>query len=210
MLKRSFDIVVAAIALLVTSPIMLVASLLILGEDGWPIIYRGERIGRFGRPFAMLKFRTMVKNASMLGGTSSAADDPRITRAGRTLRKYKIDELPQLVNVLRGEMSIVGPRPQVRWAVELYTPEQRALLSVRPGITDYASICFRDEGELLRGSDDPDRDYLDKIAPEKIRLGLEYVHNHSMLIDVKLILKTLAALLPTRAPGNRPRYEAKA
>ena len=130
-------------------------------------------------------------NAEQLGASSTADDDPRITRVGSWLRRYKLDEVPQLINVLFGDMSFVGPRPQVQWAVELYTPEERALLSVRPGITDYASLLFRNEGELLRGSKDPDKDYLEKITPAKTRLGLIYVQTRSFWLDLKLLVATL-------------------
>jgi lipopolysaccharide/colanic/teichoic acid biosynthesis glycosyltransferase len=133
----------------------------------------------------------MVVNAEKLGASSTAEDDARTTRLGRFLRRWKLDELPQLINVVKGEMSFVGPRPQVQWAVDLYTEEEKALLAVRPGITDYASIRFHNEGEILRGSKDPDKDYLEKIAPEKTRLGLKYVRNHSLWIDLKIILASL-------------------
>jgi lipopolysaccharide/colanic/teichoic acid biosynthesis glycosyltransferase len=135
----------------------------------------------------------MVVNAEQLGASSTANDDPRITRVGSWLRRYKLDEVPQLINVLSGEMSLVGPRPQVQWAVDLYTSEERALLTVRPGLTDYASLVFRNEGELLRGSKDPDKDYLEKIAPEKIRLGLLYVDTRSLWLDIKITIATILA-----------------
>src|SRR6185437_14093478 len=154
----------ALIGVVALSPLfMAIAAWVKLSSPG-PVLYAGLRIGRGGVPFRMLKFRTMVVNADALGASSTSADDARLTSAGRVLRRFKLDELPQLVNVLRGDMSFVGPRPQVGWAVELYTPEERELLSVRPGITDFASLKFRNEGEILRGSADPDRDYLEKIA----------------------------------------------
>lgn len=195
MVKRLFDIVCSILALVVLSPALITIAVMVNREDRGPVFYRGTRTGRFGKPFRIVKFRTMVVDAEKLGGSSTADDDPRISRVGRTLRKYKLDELPQLFNVLKGEMSIVGPRPQVPWAVELYSEAERALLSVRPGITDYASIKFRDEGAILRASGDPDRDYLEKIAPEKIRLGLEYVRTQSLATDMKLILLTLTSML---------------
>ena len=174
---------------------LLVALAVLVKLDGGPVLYRGQRVGRHGKPFRIFKFRTMVVHAESLGASSTKHDDPRITRIGRLLRRFKLDELPQLVNVLQGDMSLVGPRPQVQWAVDLYTPEEQALLSVRPGVTDYASLQFRNEGELLRGSADPDQEYLEKIAPEKIRLGLEYVCHHNMLIDLKILLATVGALI---------------
>lgn len=194
MFKRLFDIVFSLIGIVAVSPVMLCAAWMVKREDGGPVFYKGVRVGLNGRLFNMLKFRTMVMDADKIGGSSSPEDDPRITKIGRTLRKFKIDELPQLINVLVGEMSFVGPRPQVQWAVDLYTPEERRLLSVRPGITDNASIAFRNEADILKGSTDPDKDYLEKIAPEKIRLGLEYVDNRSMLVDVAIIIKTIKVI----------------
>lgn len=194
-LKRSFDVVSSAIGLAILSPVMLLMAALIRLEDKGPVLYRGERVGKNHRPFKMLKFRTMVVNAERLGASSTSENDPRITKTGGILRKYKLDELPQLINVLKGEMSLVGPRPQVKWAVELYNENEKRLLSVRPGITDYASIRFRNEGAILKGSKDPDRDYLEKIAPEKIRLGLLYVDEASFLTDLRIILLTLKTLL---------------
>ena len=189
-LKRAIDLFLALCALILLAPVLMALSLWIKSADRGPVFYRGLRIGRGGKPFGMLKFRTMVMNADKMGPSSTAEDDPRITRAGRFMRAYKLDELPQLINVLKGEMSFVGPRPQVQWAVDLYTSEERALLTVRPGITDFASLKFRNEGEILKGSTDPDRDYLEKIAPSKIRLGLYYVRNHSLSMDLKLITAT--------------------
>src|SRR5262249_966104 len=150
------------------SPLYLSIAVLIKLMSPGPVFYRGERMGLQKKRFYIYKFRTMGVDAERRGGSSTAADDPRITRIGRLLRKGKLDELPQFFNVLLGDMSVVGPRPQVAWAVELYNEEERKLLDVRPGITDYASIRFRNEGEILRGSSDPDKTYLEVIAPEKI------------------------------------------
>jgi len=194
MLKRLFDIVFSLLGLMLTTPILLILAILIKREDGGPVFYRGVRVGLHGNPFRIFKFRTMVVNAEKIGGSSTADDDPRITKIGKFIRKYKLDELPQLINVLKGEMSFVGPRPQVQWAVELYNEEEKILLSVRPGITDYASLKFKNEAEILKGSSNPDKDYLEKIAPEKTRLGLEYVRNSSLWLDVKLIFITLRAI----------------
>lgn len=207
MLKRLFDICGAAVGLLLWSPFLLVTALLIT-RDGGPVFYRGARVGLHGTRFDIYKLRTMVVNAERLGASSTADDDPRITRVGSWLRRYKLDEFPQLINVLVGEMSFVGPRPQVQWAVDLYSQEERALLTVRPGITDFASLVFRNEGELLRGSEDPDKTYLEKIAPEKIRLGLLYVRTRSLWLDIKIIIATILAsigidpawCLPAAAP----------
>lgn len=137
----------------------------------------------------------MVVDAEKMGSSSTANDDPRITNIGRFLRKYKLDELPQLINVLKGDMSLVGPRPQVRWAVDLYTEEEKTLLNVRPGITDYASLRFPNEGELLRGSIYPDRDYMEKIHPEKMQLSIKYINNMSLKTDLRIILMTIKTLL---------------
>lgn len=197
-MKRLFDIVFSLLGLMILSLVLLVVAFLIKKEDGGPIFYRGVRVGRYGKLFRIFKFRTMVVDAERLGGSSTADDDPRITKIGKFIRKYKIDELPQLINVMKGEMSIVGPRPQVPWAVELYSEEEKLLITVRPGITDYASIKFKNEAEILKGSKDPDKDYLEKIAPEKLKLGLEYVNNMSLWTDLKIIFMTLKALFETQ------------
>jgi lipopolysaccharide/colanic/teichoic acid biosynthesis glycosyltransferase len=194
LLKRGFDLLVAGSALVVLSPILGFIAFRIKSFDGGPVLYAGRRVGLHGRPFGMYKFRSMVLNADKIGGSSTPDDDPRITPVGRFLRRYKLDELPQLINVVRGEMSLVGPRPQVQWAVDLYTPEQREVLTVRPGITDYASVRFPNEGEILKGSTDPDRDYMEKIHPEKMRLSLEYVRSRSLLTDFKVLAQTASAI----------------
>jgi lipopolysaccharide/colanic/teichoic acid biosynthesis glycosyltransferase len=193
--KRAFDLLGSMLGLLVLSPVLFFIALLIKVGSKGPVWYRGLRVGRSGVPFRIFKFRTMVANADKIGASSTPDNDPRITRVGRFLRKYKLDELPQLINVLVGEMSLVGPRPQVPWAVELYRDEEKALLTVRPGITDYASIRFSNEADILRGSLDPDKDYLEKIAPEKIRLGLEYVRNRNLWVDMRIISATLWGLV---------------
>jgi lipopolysaccharide/colanic/teichoic acid biosynthesis glycosyltransferase len=192
-IKRLFDVVFSLLVLGVLSPLLAVLAFLIK-RDGGPALYAGRRVGQNGKPFGMYKFRSMVLNADKIGGSSTPDDDPRITPIGRFLRRYKLDELPQFLNVLRGEMSIVGPRPQVQWAVDLYTPEERKVLSVKPGITDLASVRFPNEGEILRGSTDPDKDYMEKIHPEKMRLNLEYVRTQSLLTDLRLIAETAAAI----------------
>ena len=192
--KRCFDLIVARTALVVFAPLLAIIAYRIKRFDGGPVLYAGNRVGRFGRPFGMYKFRSMVLNADQIGGSSTPDDDPRITPVGKFLRRYKLDELPQLLNVVKGDMSLVGPRPQVQWAVDLYTPEQREVLTVRPGITDYASVRFPNEGEILKGSTDPDRDYMEKIHPEKMRLSLEYVRNRSLLTDFKVLAQTAAAI----------------
>ena len=193
-IKRAMDVTLSLLGLILCSPLMVLISILIKKEDRGPVLYRGVRVGRFGKPFYVMKFRSLVVDAERRGGSSTADDDPRITKIGRFIRKYKLDEFPQLLNVLRGEMSIVGPRPQVQWAVDLYTPEQRLLLTAKPGISDFASIQFKNEAEILKGSKDPDKAYLEKIAPEKIRLSLEYVKNRSFWVDIQIILKTIAEI----------------
>lgn len=198
MLKRLFDIVASAMGLLTFSPVFLVVAVLIKMDSPGPVFYRGLRIGRYGQPFRVFKFRTMEMNAERVGGPSTPEDDPRITRIGRVLRRYKIDELPQLINVLDGGMSMVGPRPEVQQEVSLYSREERAILRVRPGITDYASIKFHNEGEILKGAEDPHEAYRRLIRPEKVRLGLEYVRDHSLWTDLTIIMKTVMTLFETR------------
>jgi lipopolysaccharide/colanic/teichoic acid biosynthesis glycosyltransferase len=194
-MKRLFDVISAMIGLAVLSPILSIIGLLIKLEDDGPVFYRGERVGRRGKTFKIYKFRTLVIDAERLGGSSTADDDPRITKIGRRLRKYKLDELPQLINVLKGEMSIVGPRPEIKYYTDLYTEEERAILSVRPGITDWASIWNSDEGAILAGSEDPDRAYMEQIRPEKVRLQLKYVRERSFINDLKIILQTFITIL---------------
>ncbi|MFC2040948.1 sugar transferase [Chloroflexota bacterium] len=194
--KRLFDTTFSSFGLVVLLPVFVVIALLIILDSKGPVFYRGVRVGRFGKPFQMYKFRTMVVDAKMLGGPDTPADDPRITRFGRFLRGgYELDELPQFINILQGDMSFVGPRPEVPERVALYSEEEKAVLSVRPGLTDYASIWNAREGEILRGSQDPEKVYMEKIRPEKIRLQLEYVRNHSFWIDLKIILQTLRTVL---------------
>jgi lipopolysaccharide/colanic/teichoic acid biosynthesis glycosyltransferase len=205
--KRLMDIGLALMALVLLAPLLLGVAAWIKLTDGGPVFYRGTRVGRGSTPFHMFKFRTMVVNAEKAGPSSTAGDDPRITGPGRVLRRFKLDELPQLLNVVSGDMSIVGPRPQVQWAVDLYSEEERLLLSVRPGITDFASLKFRNEAEILQGSADPDRDYLVKIAPLKIQLGLHYVRNRSIAMDAKIILATALSLAGIDPAWSLPRRE---
>jgi lipopolysaccharide/colanic/teichoic acid biosynthesis glycosyltransferase len=194
-MKRVIDLLISGVGLVVLSPALVAVALWIKLDSPGPVFHRGLRVGQDESKFRMLKFRSMVQNAHLIGGTSTPEDDPRITRAGKFLRKHKLDELPQLLNVFRGEMSLVGPRPQVPWAVDLYTPEEKTILRVKPGITDYASLFFRDEGEILRGSINPDKDYLEKIHPEKMRLSLEYARTHSVWLDCKILARTVAAVV---------------
>lgn len=199
MLKRLFDIIFSLVGLLLLSPLFVFIAIMIKRDSKGPVFYKGERIGRFGEPFRIYKFRTMVANADKLpGGPSSPDDDPRVTKVGRFLRKTNFNELPQLLNVLKGEMSFVGPRPEVKTYVDMFTEEEKAILSVLPGITDWATIANPDEGAVLAGSDDPEKTYMEKIRPEKIRLQLKYVRNHSFWIDLKILLKTFQILLKNR------------
>jgi len=195
MLERSFDILLSLFGLILLSPVLIVVSLLIRREDGGPVFYRGVRVGRHGEPFKIFKFRTMVIDAENVGGPSTADDDPRITRAGRLIRKYKLDELPQLINVFKGEMSFVGPRPEVQHYIDIFTDEEKAILTVRPGITDWASLWNPDEGKILSRSLDPEKTYMEKIRPTKLRLQLKYVREHSFLIDLRIIVKTVLAVI---------------
>jgi lipopolysaccharide/colanic/teichoic acid biosynthesis glycosyltransferase len=192
--KRTFDAALAALGLIVVSPVLAAIAIAIKTGSKGPLLYRGQRVGLDGVPFEMLKFRTMVVDADKIGGSSTPEDDPRVTPIGKKLRRYKLDELPQLLNVLKGDMSFVGPRPQVQWAVDLYTPEEREILRVRPGITDEASLKFSNEAEILKGSTDPDKDYIEKIHPEKMRLSLEYVRHRSFSGDLSIIARTAGAI----------------
>jgi len=198
--KRLFDLILAAAVLLVLGiPMLIVAA--IIRRDGGPALYRGRRVGLNGTAFDMLKFRSMVMNADQIGASSTGNDDPRITAIGHFIRRFKLDELSQFINVLKGEMSVVGPRPQVQWAVDLYTEEERKILTVRPGITDFASLWARNEGEILDGSPDPDADYLRLIAPEKTRLALYYVRHMSLWNDLKIVVATALAAFLKRDPS---------
>lgn len=203
-MKRWCDLPVSLTALVIASPLLLVLALLVKLTSVGGVFYRGERVGLLGRPFRIFKFRTMVADADKIGGPSTADGDVRVTGIGRFLRKYKLDELPQFINVLLGQMSLVGPRPEVPEYVALYTEEEKAILTVRPGITDWASIWNPDEGALLAGSDDPERVYLEKIRPEKIRLQLKYATEHSFWVDVKILFLTAAKLLFARRPPELP------
>ena len=191
--KRAFDIVCAALGLLVLSPVLLLCALLVGLTSPGGVLFRQERVGKDGVPFTIYKFRSMRKdNAGLKISTSS---DSRITPVGRVLRKAKLDELPQLWNVLKGDMSFVGPRPEVREYTDLYTPEQRQVLLVRPGITGLASIRYRNENDLLSASTDPNRTYVEEVMPAKLALDLEYIPRACVSYDVRLILETLVTVV---------------
>lgn len=190
-IKRFFDLFVSLTGLILLSPVLIGISLLIFLTDRGPVFYRAERTGRKGRSFRMYKFRSMVPDADKRGPASAASTDCRITPVGRTLRKYKLDELPQFINVMTGEMSVVGPRPEVKKFTDMYNEQEMAILSVKPGITDWASLWNSNEGEILEGTDDPDFAYMQLIRPEKIRLQLKYVNDCNFLIDLKIFLLTV-------------------
>lgn len=193
--KRCFDLICSLVGLTVLSPLLLWIAWRIKREDSGPVFYRGLRVGLQGRTFHILKFRTMVVNAEKLGGSSTSDDDPRITKMGKVLRKYKLDELPQLFNVLIGEMSLVGPRPEIKRYTDLYTEEQKAIFTVRPGITDWASLWNSDEGAVLAGAKDPDKAFEELIQPTKLKLQLKYVRERSFWVDLKIIILTLLAIV---------------
>jgi len=189
--KRIFDIFLSMLGLVLTGPILLPVMFLVWKQDYHSPFYVAERVGKDSRPFRMVKLRSMVKNADSTGVDSTSVDDMRITHIGQFIRKYKLDELTQLWNVLIGDMSLVGPRPNVRRETDLYTIEERLLLSIKPGITDFASIVFSDEGEILSGQLDPDTAYNQLIRPGKSRLGIEYVQKRGFVLDIKLLFITL-------------------
>lgn len=194
MVKRLFDFSGALFVLIILSPIFLIIAALIKFHDWGPVFYRGERVGLHGKIFRIYKFRSMIIDAEKTGVLSTSKKDSRITPIGRFIRKTKIDELPQLINILKGEMSIVGPRPEVKRFTDLYTDEEKILLDLLPGMTDYASIWNADEGEILKNSQDPDKDYFEKIRPEKIRLQMKYYKEMSLWTDIKIIFLTLKKL----------------
>lgn len=195
MAKRIFDIIVSGIGLILFSPIILVIAIIIKMTSSGPVFYRGERTGLHGKPFRIFKFRSMIADAEKTGVSSTSQEDTRVTPIGRFVRKTKLDELPQLINVFIGDMSLVGPRPEVKKFTDMYTDKEKILLTIRPGITDYASVWNSDEATLLAGSTDPDKDYLEKIRPEKIRLQLKYQKEMSIGTDIKIILLTIKKLV---------------
>ena len=191
MAKRLFDIIFSFLGLLIVSPILLIVAIMIKLDSKGPVFYRGVRIGRYGKLFRVYKFRTMVPEAEEIGGPSTARDDLRLTKISGFLKKYQLDELPQLINVGKGEMSFVGPRPEILSEVESLEPEiRKIILSVKPGITSLATLANPHEGEVLRGSKDPHKTYCEKIKPEKIKLNLEYVRKESLRLDIKIIIRT--------------------
>lgn len=203
MLKRLLDIFLSALGLVVASPVLLIFMLAVWLQDFHSPFYVAPRVGRGGKTFKMVKLRSMVSNADRTGVDSTKSDDNRITLVGRIIRKCKLDELTQLWNVFCGHMSLVGPRPQVLRDVELYSDAERRLLTVRPGITDFASIVFADEGDILEGKDDPDLTYQQLIRPWKSRLGLFYIDNQSASLDFKLVFLTVMNAINRREALDR-------
>jgi len=208
-MKRLFDILFSFIGLILLQPLFVMVAIMIKVESTGPVFFRQGRVGKNSRRFVIYKFRTMVVDAEKKGLRITSGGDNRITRTGRILRKFKIDELPQLFNVLKGDMSFVGPRPEVIKYVEWYKDDYERILSVRPGITDISSITFRNEESILQGVDDPEHYYVHVLLPEKMRLAQEYIAQASFSYDVELILKTLfkvifpSAYSPKQAPSSQ-------
>ena len=197
-MKRIFDVVASGLGLIVLSPLFLVLAIWIKLDSKGPVFYRQLRVGRGNKDFRIFKFRSMRVGADKGSLVTIGGHDPRVTRSGYFIRKFKFDELPQLINVFIGDMSLVGPRPEVRHYVEYWTPEQMHVLDVRPGITDPASIKYRNENELMEKAEDPEKFYIGVIMQEKIKLYLEYVKNNSFLYDIGLIFKTFKVIVTER------------
>ena len=194
-MKRIFDVVASGLGLLALSPLFLILAVWIKCDSAGPVFYRQVRVGRNNKDFKLFKFRSMRVGSDKNGLITVGGHDPRITRSGYFIRKYKLDELPQLINVFIGDMSLVGPRPEVRKYVDMYTAEQMHVLDVRPGITDMASIRYRNENELLEQADDPDKYYVEVVMQDKLRLNLEYVERHSFFFDIRLIFQTFWTII---------------
>lgn len=194
-MKRTFDIVASGLGLIILSPVFIILAVWIKADSRGPVFYRQVRVGRKNRDFRLFKFRSMRPDSDKLGLITVGGHDPRVTRSGYYIRKYKLDELPQLINVFIGDMSLVGPRPEVRKYVDMYTPEQMRVLSVRPGITSLASIRYRNENDILAAADDPDRAYIERVMPDKIAIDLEYVERATLWNDIKLIFSTFREII---------------
>jgi len=191
MTKRLFDLLFSFLGMVVLSPLFLIVSLFIISDSKGGVFYCQKRVGKNNIDFNLIKFRTMMTGADNKGLLTIGEQDQRITKTGRWLRKYKLDELPQLINILKGEMSFVGPRPEVRKYVELYSPEQAIVLSVRPGLTDYASLEYINENQVLSNFSDPEKAYVEIIMPAKLLLNLKYISEQGMITDLEIIFKTL-------------------
>ena len=194
-MKRFADFIIALLGLIIFSPLLIIIAILIKIDSKGPIFYRQVRVARYNNDFKIFKFRTMFVNSDKKGLLTIGERDPRVTKIGYYLRKNKLDELPQLINVVFGDMSFVGPRPEVRSYVKLYTEEQMKVLKVRPGITDLASIEFRNENELLNEQDDPNKFYIDVIMQKKLSINLEYLKERNLIKDFVVVLKTFKAIL---------------
>lgn len=194
-MKRLFDIIASVCGLIVLSPLFILLSVWIKLDSKGPIFYKQSRVGQYNKDFLLYKFRSMRVGSDLQGLITVGNRDPRITRSGYIIRKYKLDEFPQLINVLIGDMSLVGPRPEVRKYVDLYTAEQLHVLDVKPGITDLASIMYRNENEILEKSENPDEYYVKVIMQDKLKINLEYISNHSFWYDLSLIFRTLWAIV---------------
>lgn len=195
MLKRLFDFFSSLTALIFLLPFFFIVALLIAIEGGFPVFFTQTRIGKNKIPFQLLKFRTMVKDADKLGKITIGKRDPRVTNIGHFLRSYKLDELPQLLNILKGEMSVVGPRPEVQEYVDLYTEEQNKVFLAKPGLTDYASLKYINESEVLAKSSDPNKTYIEEVMPAKLQLNLKYIEEQGLLTDLKIIFKTIGKIV---------------
>lgn len=189
-MKRLFDIVSSGLGLIVLSPLFAILAVWIKTDSRGPVFYRQIRVGRDNKDFRLYKFRSMRPDSDKFGLITVGGRDPRVTRSGYYIRKYKLDEFPQLINVFLGDMSLVGPRPEVRKYVDMYTPEQMRVLKVRPGITSLASIRYRNENDILAASEDPDRTYIEQVMPDKLAIDLEYVDHATLWNDIKLIFST--------------------
>ncbi|MHC1706111.1 MAG: sugar transferase [Bacteroidales bacterium] len=193
-MKRVFDFLVSLIAIVILSPILIIISFLVLLSSPGGIFFTQQRIGKDHKPFRLLKFRTMKPYSETSGQLTIGTKDPRITTVGYFLRRYKLDELPQLFNIVRGEMSIVGPRPEVPKYVSLYNPEQQKVLKLRPGLTDYASLEYINENEILANSPDPEKAYIEDIMPAKLKLNLKYIEDQSLAVDIRILFQTVKAI----------------
>ena len=193
-MKRLFDILLSLFFLALLWPVFLAFAVWISLDSRGGIFYTQQRVGRYNRNFLMFKFRTMRSGADAAGLLTVGGRDPRVTRAGYYLRKVKLDELPQLVNILKGDMSFVGPRPEVRKYVDLYTKEQLAVLQVRPGLTDYASLEYFEENNLLEESGDPEKTYIEEIMPAKLALNMKYIRKQSLPVDIRIICRTIVRI----------------
>lgn len=197
-LKRTFDIVASGCGLIVLSPLFAVLAIWIKADSKGPVFYRQVRVGKDNKDFRLFKFRSMRPDSDKVGLITVGGRDPRVTRSGYYIRKYKLDEFPQLINVFKGDMSLVGPRPEVRKYVDMYSPQQMRVLDVKPGITSLASIRYRNENEILAAADDPDKAYIEQLMPDKLAIDLEYVDKATLWNDIKLIFSTFREIIVNR------------